>query len=240
MRVVFFSYNINRSALSLQSVAISTDCKLKALRIILLPVARQHNGMKQHHHHHHYAAVVSHGWAKASACRIQVSLSCAVLCHIVSLQYLSRSSLHRLAGIHCRILLPYGLQVVTREVHRSSLRRLICHVQDDLIFSHSADYIYDLCPLPDPDVGLSIFVCDVEHTSFHFGLCGRKFVLCLFGQCPGLSTICHNWQRTGVVHFSLQADGKVAFEDIPVFGYAVQPAMILRCVSLPWLFSLML
>ena len=58
----------------------------------------------------------------------------------------------------------------------------------------------------------------VEHTSFHFGLCGRKFVLCLFGQCPGLCTICHSWQHTGVVHLSLQADGKVAFEDIPVFG----------------------
>ena len=29
-------------------------------------------------------------------------------------------------------------------------------------FSHIADYIYDLCPLPDPDVGL-------EPTSFHFG-----------------------------------------------------------------------
>ena len=86
-------------------------------------------------------------------------------------------------------------------------------------FSHSVDYyIYDFCPLPYPDVGLSVFVCDVEHTSFHFGLCGRKFVLCLFGQCPCLCTICHSWQHTGVVHLSLQADGKVAFEDIPVFG----------------------
>ena len=45
-------------------------------------------------------------------------------------------------------------------------------------FSHSVDYIYEFCPLPNPDVGPSIFVCDVEHTSFHFGLCGRKFVLC--------------------------------------------------------------
>ena len=34
-----------------------------------------------------------------------------------------------------------------------------------------------------PDVGLSINVCYVEHTSFQFGLCGRTFVLCLFGQC---------------------------------------------------------
>ena len=30
--------------------------------------------------------------------------------------------------------------------------------------------------------------------------------------------LCHSWQHTGVVHLSLQADGKVAFEDIPVFG----------------------
>ena len=66
-------------------------------------------------------------------------------------------------------------------------------------FSYSVDYIYDFCPLPDPDVGLSVFVCDVEHTSFHFCLCGRKFVLCLFGQCPCLCTICHSWQHTGVV-----------------------------------------
>ena len=78
-----------------------------------------------------------------------------------------------------------GLQVVTREVHRSSLRRLICPAQDHFTFL-SVDYIYDFCPLPDPDVSLSIFVCDVEHTSFHFGLCARKFVLCLFGQWPDL------------------------------------------------------
>ena len=84
--------------------------------------------------------------------------------------------------------------------------------------SYSVDYIYDFCPLPDPDVGRSIFVCDVDHTSLHFGLCGRKFVLCFFGQRPGLCTICHSWQHTGVVHLSLQADGNVAFEDIPVFG----------------------
>ena len=74
------------------------------------------------------------GWAKASACRFQITLSLAVRCHIVSLQYLSRSSLHRLAGLPCRLFLSYGLQVVTREVHRSSLRRLICPAQDHLIF----------------------------------------------------------------------------------------------------------
>ena len=42
---------------------------------------------------------MSRGCAKASACRLQITLSCAVLCHIVSLQYLSRSSLHFLAGL---------------------------------------------------------------------------------------------------------------------------------------------
>ena len=85
-------------------------------------------------------------------------------------------------------------------------------------FSYIVSYIYDFCPLPDTYVGLSIFVCDVEHTSFHFGLCDRKFVLCSFDQCPGLCTICHSLQHKGVVHLSLQPDGKVAFEHIPVFG----------------------
>ena len=65
---------------------------------------------------------MSHGLAKASACRLQITLSCVVLCHIVSLQYLSRSSLHRLAGLPFRIFLSYGIQVVTREVHRSALK----------------------------------------------------------------------------------------------------------------------
>ena len=32
--------------------------------------------------------------------------------------------------------------------------------------SHSLDYIYGFCPLT---VDISIFVCDVEHTSFHVG-----------------------------------------------------------------------
>ena len=106
-------------------------------------------------------------------------------------------------------------------------------------FSHCVLYIYEFCPLPNPDVGPSIFVCDVEHTSFHFGLCGRKFVLCLFGQCPGLCTICHSWQHTGVVHLSLQADGKVAFEDIPVFGvctytYQIKTSRTKNSISSIW------
>ena len=105
------------------------------------------------------------------------------------------------------LVICHGLQVVTREVHRLSLRRLIRPAQDHFIFSHSVHYIYDFCHLPDPDVGPSIFVCDVEHTSFHFGLCGRKFVLCLFGQCPGLNfpflgptalPVCRAWS-TGVL-----------------------------------------
>ena len=62
-------------------------------------------------------------------------------------------------------------------------------------------------------------------------VCAAASLFCAcFGQCPGLCTICHSWQHTGVVQLSLQADGKVAFEDIPVFGYTAQPAMILRCI----------
>ena len=114
-------------------------------------------------------------------------------------QYITVSSklkmdfgVYRLAGNPVSSLpVIIGVQAVTREVHR-----LICPAQDHFIFLTFSllmiyIYIYDFCPFPDPDVGLSILVCDVEHTAFHFGLCGRKFVLCLFGQCPGLCTICH-------------------------------------------------
>ena len=180
---------------------------------------------------------MSRGWAKASACRLQITLYCALLCHIVSLQYLSMSSLHRLGGLPCRLFLSHGLQVVTREVNRSSLRRMIFPAQDHLIVL-TVLIISDFRPLPDPDVGLSIFVCDVEHISFHFGLSGRKFVLCLFGQCPGLCTICHSWQHTGIVHLSLQA--RLLVKMSRCLAYAAQPAMILRCISVSWLFSLRL
>ena len=133
---------------------------------------------------------MSRGWAKASACHFQITLSCAVLCHIVSLQYLSRSSLHRLAGLPYRMFVSYGLHVVTREVHVSSLRLVMCPFQDHFIFSDIADYIYALCPLSLNQmlVFLSLHYT-VEHTSFHVGPSHRKFVLCLFCECPGFCTM---------------------------------------------------
>ncbi len=95
------------------------------------------------------------GWAKVSACRLQVSLFCAVLCQIVSLQYLSRSSLYPLADLPCPILLSYGFHVVTCEVYRSCLRRLIALFIEKLklqIFGVGIDirtykYIIKLCIL---------------------------------------------------------------------------------------------
>ena len=43
----------------------------------------------------------------------------------------------------CRIFLPYGLQVATHEVHRSSLRWLMCSAsRGPLHFSHSVDYVF--------------------------------------------------------------------------------------------------
>ena len=51
--------------------------------------------------HHHWAAVVSRGWAK---------LACLVLSSVRL--WRSRSSLHRLAGLPCRLFLSYGFQVV--------------------------------------------------------------------------------------------------------------------------------
>ena len=67
---------------------------------------------------------------------------CCPLAHIVSLQYLSRSSLHRLAGLPCRLFLSYGIQVVTREVHRSVFEAVNMPCPGPFHFSHSVDYIF--------------------------------------------------------------------------------------------------
>ena len=107
-------------------------------------------------------------------------------------------------------------------------------------FSYSVDYIYDFCPLPDPDVGLSIFVYDVEHTSFHFGLRGRKFVLCLFGQCQVSApyVIAGSTQELYTCLFRQMA--RLLLKISRCLAYAAQPAMILHCIPLSWFFSLRL
>ena len=43
-----------------------------------------------------------------------------------------------------------------------------------------------------------------------------------------------------VVHLSLQADGNVAFEDIPVFSVCRPDCHDYSCISLSWFFSLWL
>ena len=49
----------------------------------------------------------------------------------------------------CRIFLSYGLEMVEAV-------DMLC--PGSFHFSHIADYIYDFCPLPDPDVGQFISV----------------------------------------------------------------------------------
>ena len=87
------------------------------------------------------------------------------------------------------------LILVTRKVHRSSFMRLVCYAEEHFIFltllilsTPSTPFVFSLTH---PDVGaFSVracvccacvrgYVCDVEHT-FHSGLCGRKFVLCVY------------------------------------------------------------
>ena len=119
-------------------------------------------------------------------------------------------------------LVVVSCNMVSRWWHVSSIGRLwggwYALPRSISFFSHAEHYSYDFCPTNDPDVGPYILVRDVEHTSLHVGMCGRKVVLWLFVQCTSLCTTCHSWQHTSVVHTSLQTDGKVAFVDIPVFG----------------------
>ena len=103
-------------------------------------------------------------------------------------------------------------------------------------FSHSVDYIYEFCPLPNPDVGPSIFVCDVEHTSFHFGhlmdyiiiiivhLRLRLYNLCV---CSTLTHACEAWNLTKAASRILNGFNSRCLNVITGEGYrdtAISPA----------------
>ena len=172
---------------------------------------------------------MSRGWAKASACRLQITLSCAFLCHIVSLQYLSRSSLHRLAGLPCRHFLSYGLQVVTRDVHQSSLRWLICPAQDHFIFLTvliiSMTFVHCLTQML---VFLSLYVMLSILLSILVCAVASLFCACLVSvqvSAPAGST-----QELYTCLFRQMA--RLLLKMSRCLAYATQPAMILRCISL--------
>ena len=179
---------------------------------------------------------MSRGWAKASSCRLEMTLYCAVLCHIVSLQYLSRLSLHRLAGLPCRLFLSYGLQVVTREVHRLPLRRLICSAQDHFIFL--TVYIISMTlvlSLTQMLVLLSLHVMLRILLSILVCAAARLFCACLISaQVSAQYVIAGSTHELYTCLFRQMA--RLLLEISQCLAYAAQPAMILRCISLSWFF----
>ena len=76
------------------------------------------------------------------------------------------------------MILPYRLQLVTREVVFEAVG-VPC--PRPVRFSHISDYFHDFDPIPDPDVGVSVLLCDVQHTSF---------LVCATASCSAL-VYCH-------------------------------------------------
>ena len=62
---------------------------------------------------------------------------------------------------------PIFVQVVSPSLGWSPLPYFLVVSSPSGDFSYIADYIYDFCPVSDPDVGPSVLKCDVEHISFH-------------------------------------------------------------------------
>ena len=108
-------------------------------------------------------------------------------------------------------------------------------------FSHSVDYIYEFCPLPNPDVGPSIFVCDVEHTILFILVfaAASLFCACLVSvQVSAPYAIAGSTQELYTCLFRQMA--RLLLKISRCLAYAAQPATILRCISLSWFFSLRL
>ena len=181
---------------------------------------------------------MSCGWAKASACCLHVSLSCVVLCRIMSRQYLCRSSLHRLAGLPCRPFLSYGLQMVTREDHGSSLRRLVCPAQDHFVFFLSVVIISMtfVLSLTQMLVFLSLYV--MLSLLISILVCAAASLFC---ACSVSVQVSAPYVVAGSTHelytCLFRQMARLLLKMSRCLAYAAQPAMILRCISLSWLFS---
>ena len=132
-----------------------------------------------HHIIHHWAAVVFRGCVALTLPCHRVALSSARSC----IQYVSRSSLHRLAGCSptSSFLVEWSLSGDTRGpsvVFEAAYVFCPDYLFFLTLFIISITYLY---ALSEPEVGPSVLVCDVEPSSFQFRLGSRKFVLCLFG-----------------------------------------------------------
>ena len=104
---------------------------------------------------HHWAVVVSRGWAKASACRLQVTVLCGPLPYCV-------------APVFVQVVFPpLGLSPLSSFLVAWSARgnkqgpSVVFQAVDmpypgSFHFSRIADYSVDFCGLPEPDVGPSI------------------------------------------------------------------------------------
>ena len=163
-------------------------------------------------------------------------LSSAII-FIVSLQYLCRSSLHRLAGLPCRIFLSYGLHVVAREVHRLSLRRLICPAQDHFIFL--IVYIISMTfflSLTQMLVLLSVYVMLSILLSILVCAAASLFCACLVSvQVSAPYVIAGSTQELYTCLFKQMA--RLLLKISLCLEYSAQPAMIFRCIYFSWLFS---
>ena len=132
---------------------------------------------------------------------------------------LSAAWLVSLVVFSCHI---YGLQVVTREVHLSSLRRLICPAQDHLIF---------LTVLTQMLVFLSLYVMLSILLSVLVCAAASLFCACLVSvQVSAPYVIAGSTQELYTCLFRQMA--RLLLNMSWCLAYAAQPAMILRCISL--------
>ena len=140
-----------------------------------------------HHHHHHWAAVVSRGWAPHDAA---FKLACLLLSSADRFPPVSvyRSSLHRLTELPCRIFLSYILWSPSGDTRGPSIVFEAVDVACSgpigplsflILLIMSMTFVISLTQML---IFLFLYLCDVQRPPFHFGLCGRKFVLCLFVQ----------------------------------------------------------
>ena len=162
-------------------------------------------------------------------------LPCLVLSSAISCRSSicpTRSSVHRLAGLPCRLFLSYDLQVTIREVHLLSLRRLICPSHDHFIFLSlyiiSMTFVLSLTYM---SVLLSLYVMLSIRLSILVCAAAGLFCACLVSiQVSAQYVIAGSTQELYTCLFRQMT--MLLLKISRCLAYAAQSAMILRCISL--------
>ena len=167
-----------------------------------------------------------------------LSTTCSLTTFQVGPTYWIESSHHLVLGQSRSLLCPRGIHPVSMIVHLLSLL-LATWPAHLCLLSYVPDNIFHTTLFPDPVCPLSVLKGGSYHDSLHHPLGHDQFLKFGIAKWPSLTVICHYWEYTFGIWFSLQFQSKfLSRVMLSSLQNALHPCPFLLCISYTWTWSL--